>query len=49
MLKAAHFFAFSRSPVPRLRAIRLAPPIPKRLAMPVSMTNGGMASVAAAT
>ena len=26
MLKAAHFLAFSLSPVPRLREIRLAPP-----------------------
>ena len=49
MLKAAHFLAFSRSPIPSFREIRLDPPMPNRLAMPVSITKGGMASVAAAT
>jgi hypothetical protein len=43
MLKAAHFFAFSLSPVPRLREIRLEPPIPNKFAIPVSMTKGGIA------
>ena len=46
MLKAAHFLAFSLSPVPRLREIRLAPPIPNKFAIPVSMTKGGIASIA---
>lgn len=47
MLKAAHFFAFSRSLVPRLHEIRLEPPIPNKFAIPISMTKGGIASVAA--
>ena len=49
ILKAPVLRALSLSPTPRLRAIRLAPPMPKRLATPVMKMNIGRQSEAAAT
>lgn len=41
--------AFSRSPPPKKREIRLAPPTPNRFESAVININNGIASVAAAT
>lgn len=49
MQKADVRRAFSLSPTPRHLEIRLDPPMPKKFAMPVKSTKGGMHSEAAAT
>jgi len=49
MEKEAVHRAFYRLLFPRLLEMRLEPPMPKRLAMPVSIMKGGMHMAAAAT
>lgn len=49
MQNEEHDAAFFLFPMPRLREIRLAPPMPKRFASAVMNINRGMDIVAAAT